>query len=111
SLEQPGSLLQQLRCVSHVFDDVSEKNGREFALDFRESIAFEIHFVNLRADAPGDLRQLGILLDAHYGALFLPSEIFGKVSRPASDIQYRFAIVEEFSSLQHVAASLPCVTT
>src|ERR1022692_694601 len=104
-LEQRGRLLQQLRCVSNVLDDVSEKYCCEFALNFAESVDLEIDLVNLRTDAPGNLRQSRILLDADYGAVLLHGQIFGQVTRPAPYVQDRFPVVEEFRALLHSAAS------
>src|SRR5437588_13131900 len=104
-LEQLGCLAQQLRCVSYVLDDVSEKDGCEFALNFAQSLRLEVDFVNLRTHAPGNLRQSRILLDADYGAFLLQGQIFGQVTGPAPDVQYRFPVFEELRALQHSAAS------
>src|SRR4030088_85645 len=104
-LEQLGCLPQQFRCVSNVLDDVSEKDGCEFALDFAQSLGLEIGLMYLRTHAPGSLRQSRILLDADDGAVLLHGQVFGQVTGPAPDVQYRFPIVEEFCALQHVAAS------
>jgi hypothetical protein len=109
-LEQLGCLPQQFRCVSNVLDDVSEKDGCEFALNIAESLGLEIDLLNPRADAPRSLRQSRILLDADDDAVLLLGQVFGKVPRPAPDVQYRFPIVEEFRALQHLRLPLRCVS-
>jgi hypothetical protein len=102
-------LPQQLRSVSNVLDDVSEKDGCEFALNIAQSLGLEIGLVYLRTNAPGSLRQSRILLDANHGTGLLHGQVFGQVTGPAPDVQYRFPLSKNLARCSILPLPLPCV--